>query len=133
MTYYEEVEKRVAKVTEEIMPAWMDHRLAEGRTSINPAASDGQLRQIRADLLAEIVDSINEIEGIDEELKRRADQRAADELALADMQAAINRSIRAMAEMTSTPTHLLTYRPSPRWNGWRTVGYTTVEDFWSSL
>jgi hypothetical protein len=50
--------------------------MAEGRAPAY-AGDDDQLKKVRADLLDEIVDSINEIEGIDEELKRRADDRAA--------------------------------------------------------
>lgn len=102
MTYVEEVQARVGKVTEEIATAWLDLRMEVGEdddveTWLKPA-------ERRAELIEQAADIINQIEGIDAEAKRKADKKAADEKAMQDR---INQTIFAMAKTTETPAYLL--------------------------
>ncbi|WP_405056940.1 hypothetical protein OG474_29905 [Kribbella sp. NBC_01505] len=76
MTYTEDIQDRIAKISDEIGEAWMDHRLTEGKGFVD-LGTDEELKARRAELLDSIAFDINAMEGIDEELALRADQAKA--------------------------------------------------------
>ncbi len=114
MTYVEEVQARVGKITEEIATAWLDHSMREGADFTNPGTDD-ELKALRVELIEGVVSDINEIEAIDEELKLRADaaaeKKAAVEKAarerMEDWQDRINRTVLSTAGLAGTPSYLL--------------------------
>jgi hypothetical protein len=117
VTYTEEVTERMTKITEEVANAWLDLRMEVGEDDTTNWSTPTARR---AELVEKAADIINEIEGIDAQAKRKADEQAA---SMKAMQDAINRTAWDMARATATPAYLL--NPDP----WRNVGW--LDDPWS--
>lgn len=110
MNYTEEVVERVGKINEDIAAAWMDYRMSEGKGYVG-IGTDAELKAQRAELLDDIVDSINDIEAIDEELKLRAD-------AAAKQKADAEKQVRERLDKAARD--LLANHP---WSSWTSVGW----------